>query len=94
MKGQTDGSEVSGVDAAVPTSLGGSTTQESMPVHKRNRGFRGGWQRGIMNIDEGNEGCSRHGKSFRRWITFWKFDKIEIGNKVTSERSAPRLEAS
>jgi len=44
-----------GGGAAVPASLGGRTTSESMPVHKPSVGFREGGERGITNIGEGDE---------------------------------------
>jgi len=43
---------VKGESAAVPGSLGGRTTMESMPVHMPSLGYREGGQRGIINIDE------------------------------------------
>jgi hypothetical protein len=40
--------------AAVPRSLGGRSTIESMPVHKPSQGFREGGERGItMIVEEG-----------------------------------------
>ena len=44
-----------GGGAAVPASLGGRTTSESMPVHEPSVGFREGGERGITNIGEGDE---------------------------------------
>ena len=41
--------------SAVPLSLGGRSTVDSMPVHKPSIGFREGGERGITNIMEGNE---------------------------------------
>lgn len=46
---------VKGDGAAVPGSLGGRSTAESMPIHKPSVGFREGGQRGITNIDESDE---------------------------------------
>ncbi|KAG0647420.1 White collar 1 [Hyphodiscus hymeniophilus] len=40
------------VGTAVPGSLGGRSTVESLPVHKPSQGFRDGGERGITNIDE------------------------------------------
>ena len=37
---------------AIPGSLGGRSTADSMPVHKPSQGFREGGERGITNIDE------------------------------------------
>jgi hypothetical protein len=42
--------------AAVPASLGGRSTMESMPVHKPSQGFREGGEMGITMIVEGDEG--------------------------------------
>lgn len=36
--------------------VGGRTTQDSMPVHQPSQGFRGGGERDITTIEEGNEG--------------------------------------
>jgi hypothetical protein len=42
--------------AAVPASLGGRSTMESMPVHKQSQGFKEGGERSITKIAEGDEG--------------------------------------
>jgi hypothetical protein len=52
---------VIGTVTAVPGSLGGRTTVESMPVHMPSQGFREGGERGITKIDKeisGNGGPS------------------------------------
>lgn len=46
---------VKGDGAAVPGSLGGRSTMQSMPFHAPSRGFRGGGERGITKIAEGDE---------------------------------------
>lgn len=48
--------DIKGENAAVPESLGGRSTLQSMPFHEPSVGYRGGGQRGITNIEEGNEG--------------------------------------
>ncbi|KUJ10727.1 uncharacterized protein LY89DRAFT_655525 [Mollisia scopiformis] len=47
--------DVKGDGAAIPGSLGGRTTTESIPVHMPSLGYREGGQRGITNIDERDE---------------------------------------
>jgi hypothetical protein len=53
-KGKGNGAEanVPIMGTAVPGSLGGRTTAESIPVHKPSQGFREGGERGITKIDE------------------------------------------
>jgi hypothetical protein len=41
-----------GERAAIPGSLGGRTTMESMPVHMPSQGFMEGGERGITSITE------------------------------------------
>lgn len=48
---------VTGDGAAVPGSLGGRSTIESMPVHLPSQGFREGGEHGITKIAEGDEGA-------------------------------------
>ncbi|KAE8441424.1 hypothetical protein EG329_004980 [Mollisiaceae sp. DMI_Dod_QoI] len=50
--------DMKGDGAAVPGSLGGRTTIESMPVHRPSVGFREGGERGITKIDERDERVS------------------------------------
>lgn len=52
------GTEVVGTGTAVPGSLGGRSTAESMPVHKPSQGFRDGGDRGITKIDEEGGGAA------------------------------------
>ncbi|CZT42619.1 related to white collar 1 protein [Rhynchosporium secalis] len=44
------------VGAALTAKAGGRSTVESMPVHQRSLGFRGGGERRITKIDESDEG--------------------------------------
>lgn len=59
-KGKDADANVAMTGTAVPGSLGGRTTAESMPVHKPSQGFREGGERGITKIDEevGGAGAS------------------------------------
>jgi len=49
---------VKGEGAAVPETLGGRSTMESMPIHATSQGFREGGKRKITNIDETDEGVT------------------------------------
>ena len=51
-KGADGKTRVIGTGTAIPGSLGGRSTAESMPVHEPSQGFREGGERGITRIDE------------------------------------------
>ena len=62
VKGEKEGNIFGvGGSAALPGSLGGRSTQQSIPVHKPSLGFRGGGDRGITSIKEVNEGSAGGG---------------------------------
>lgn len=47
-----------GDGAAIPKSLGGRSTVQSMPIHQPSQGYREGGKRKITNIDESDEGVT------------------------------------
>lgn len=53
--GGMEGGLGNGGRAAMPGSLGGRTTMESIPVKVPSIGYREGGKRGITNIKEGDE---------------------------------------